>query len=248
MMPRFHRGQQLTAASLQMLVSRVQRLQRRCSASGSHPSAAPRCSFPRMRPAFTVAVRHGVLYYLQGFVESAGGALFPVGEPGYNALEADIRSSCDIWLDITCSSGSVTAAEVHAAPREAQAVSTRTHVRLAYIDIAEDGETLMAVQLVGGLISPWVPVMARGTCTRLLTGEEELNYLAEGDSEHYGRHDCCTAPHTAGALAGSGYTEGGRQYRTEFTLGYHGQLAAWSISEPYGNATRYFEFCSPERY
>lgn len=249
MIPRFNRGEVLTADKLNQMGDRVRQMQGQMHGRCDHNTHTTRHAWARQRltPAFQLMNRRGVLYYAQGFVDGGHGQLVPVGAAGWNCLGVGCMEPVDVWLDITAESGAVTAAEVVTAPRDAAAVSTRLHIRLGYVEVTDGRYRLM--QLAGGLINPWQPVMARGTCkTR---SDDDTPYVAGGDPKFWGRHDCCNAMHTAGALAGEGYKltpESTGKLRNEFTLGYTLELTAGSYGGTVtANSGRYLQLDGPWR-
>lgn len=251
MIPRFNKGEVLTADKLNQMGDRVRQMQGQMHGRCDHNTHTTRHAWARQRltPAFQLVNRRGVLYYAQGFVDGGHGQLVPVGAAGWNSLDVGCMEPVDVWLDITAEGGAVTAAEVVTAPREAAAVSTRLHIRLGYVEVTDGRYQLM--QLAGGLINPWQPVMARGTCLLDPLGEKEERYVAEGDPDFWGRHDCCKFMHTAGAVAGAGYKlypESTGRLRNEFTLGYHVQLATYGYGGAVtANSGRYIELGAPYR-
>lgn len=239
MLPYFKKGDVLAAADLQALVARLRRLERQAR----HAQLGPRRShFARLRafiPAWQLAVVRGVLCHAQGFVEAAPGRLLAVGERGWNSLGACADGAWDVWLDLEAGGGEVGSARAYAAPRQPEDAGSLLHVRLGYFEALGRDEAV-AVQLAAGLVSPFVPVMARGSCWL-----PESPYVAGGDPALYGWHDCNAAPHTAGAAAGSGYAFGSRRQRNDFELGWRGDLRLGGLDDECGSGVRAFGFCSP---
>lgn len=263
MLPRFKKGDVLTAAQLEMLAARVRRLQLRAGKADANSLTVRRAWRPAFRYGFQLAVIRGCIYYMQGWVQTAdAGRLLTIGKPGWNEIRENGRGdaigatdrSWDIWVDTSTVLGGGYL-WVFATPRDPKAKGDRVTLRLGYTEV-ENGEVKL-VQLAGGLLNPFAPVMPRGTCLRRFDPEkeEEATFVAEGDPLVYGAHDCAvSANHTAGALAQAdgyeliGYRPGLRM-RNEFVLGYAGGLSTSSISrrEQSGNAARYFRFEVPYR-
>lgn len=233
MRPKFEKGQELAAVELNALVQRVEALRVRARQRPQHAPMEAAVEAAGMQYGFELADVGGVLCVRRGWLWDGLGGLVPVGDGEWTELE-DPGGAVDVWLDISWAQDGTMSGSVRVAARDAGVTSGRVHVRLGYRETGADGEQ-RTVQVAGGLVNPYQPVMARGS---LRSGTD---LVAGGSGAAMGRSDWQEAAgrNAGGACAqerGYAIDPFGHTMRNDFYMYYYCGQAVMDTRESVASA------------
>lgn len=228
-LPEFKPGEQLTAAALNALGSRIRSLQLRAAHNGQVMQRARRV-VPGRHFAFQLAELNGCIWYRQGWLDVAG-ELVPVGDAEWNLLGG--MKPCTVWLNITRGADGKATGMVEQGELDLSTPETNLRRRLGYVrtEEAQDeyGAIWHAVQVLGGVVSPVAPRRQMGAPAMPPTAED----FGKSDGADYYQH--------AGSLTGSGYSVGGAEHTPRrVILGYSNELHTMELPPEHGG-TRFVQ-------
>lgn len=238
-------GDTVTAAELNDLVRTVERLMIQGRPAGGNGVVQRTVERRGMRYGFQLGDVNGALHYRRGYIWDGFGGLVAVGDQEWNALE-DPGGSIDVWLDVTLGGpGGKPSGEVRVARRDASAASGRLSVRLGYRE--ERAAGVRSVQVAGGLMNPYQPVMARGS----IIGNPQL--IAAGANHSMRRSDWQSGGNKGRCAGGGCAQEGGyvwneitgAKMRSDFIMYYYcgmSDMLAGQLPETKGREVRTLRF------
>lgn len=163
-LPRFRKGDTITAEQMRALAGRIRVLMQRQTDGCITATQGMRRIIPGRAFAFQLGEMNGVLWYRCGWLELAG-QLTRVGDAEWNPL-CGIHP-CTVWLEMPLSDGGgFDEPRVVFTDLDMETPETATRRRLGYVRTEDDGNggTLWhLIQVCGGMMSPTAPRRQMGT-------------------------------------------------------------------------------------